>query len=787
MIPSSQPSPSDSAIDGLLAVTDQSGRPLIKDRIGNVKNALAVYQSMVNGDWFSRLNRVKMQMKLDGVPPYDPQQLISRGLASIANVNFGFMSDALELALAPYLDLIDSSEALFRCPVLYGDDPQQRMDWQNTIELEITRLITQGDGFDYDFNSLCHQFIFHGVSIPYFENTKDFEWTTGTIADFLIPRHTRAKESKIEVSCAEQYYLPHELFEKIENPESAEEAGWNVKETWKIIKTAQQQVQYQDNPERLEEDYKDNDLTWSARSKEIRVVHMWTRGLDGSGSHYMFDADGKCEDYMYKKIGKFKSMSEAFTMFTYGIGTNEFYHGIRGLGFKLFALIKEMDELWSAFLDAMRMNGKLLLKANNAADLKKLALVQFGHYIVPPPNTEVTPLAMPDLTRSMMPGIGLFSGMLQQKAASYTAPDQFNQKQRGRLKEIAARMEEVAHLSVSKMNTFYKSFERLGREQIRRIIRKDWLPTDPNYSRIKVFQDRCKRQGVPLEAIYSIDLKGVEAIRAVGAGSRAARKIIMEELKDPISQCDEEGKYQFVRDQIRFIAGPEAANRYAPRKRGLRPPQDKAFADIENSIMAMGQPPAFEPNQLHAVHVTQHLEKIEELIKESEEMVQQGVQDIRAFQGAPVMREIFDHIEKQHMPMIPEQMPDGTPNEQRAELNQAVQQTGEAVNNNGKHYDKLLKEQQAQQAKAQGQPPEGQRPQVDNATIAQDKQAIAAIELQRKQFELNADQEKHQQEMQQKKEKHEQEMQHAAEQRLEDKARLDAQTAAEVARKALTP
>jgi hypothetical protein len=773
------------AVDGLLSVTNAEGIPLVKSRVGTVQEALSCYRNMVQSAQGDRLNRLKIEWKLYGNPPYPPAELAKRGLADIANVNFGWLWDALEMALAPYYDLIDASETLARTPVVFGSDPEQRMDWQNIIEIELTRLITQGEGFSYDFGVLCHQFILHGIGVPYFTNKLDFEWTVGSIADFLIPRHTRAKASAVEVACIERFYLAHELFEQIQNVEAATAEGWNCKETWKIILNGRTDAaNYYNAPERLEDDLKNNDYFWQGRSKEIRIVHMYVKALDGSVSHLMFDADGLCTDFLYKGIGQFKHQGEAFQIFTYGVGQNEFYHGIRGLGYKLFAIVKEMDELWSAYLDALRMAGKMVLKPQTEAALRKLALVQFGHFIVMPPNTDFQPFQFPNLSQSMMPGLNIFSSMLQQKSAQYTAPDQFQTKQSGRLKQLAARMEEVAHLSISKMNCFYATWERLLREQITRIIRRDWSKSDPGYDRVQEFYQRCKDQGVPREAIHTLDMKAMEAVRPIGAGSKAQRKAIMEDLERPLAEADEEGRYQFNRDRVRTIAGTEAVRRYFPPKPGMRPPLDETIADMENELMQLGGTPVFKINQMHAVHANQHLNFIGQLIQQSHQMLEQGIEDIRAFQSAPILKLAYDHT-KEHIDEIPEKMPDDTNNAQRAELNKAYQEAGEAVNNNVKHYQKLTAQQQEQQQQGEQQGQAGgQPPQVDQASIAADQKAELAIANEQKRFQTQTfEEEKHQAQLRRSEESHKQKLRHKQEEMAAAMAAKDATTAADVASK----
>ena len=53
---------------------------------------------------------------------------------------------------------------------------------------------------------------------------------------------------------------------------------------------------------------------------------------------FMISADQQRNEFLYKKIGRFANTYQAFVVFTYGVGTNGEYHGVRGQGYDVFSI-----------------------------------------------------------------------------------------------------------------------------------------------------------------------------------------------------------------------------------------------------------------------------------------------------------------------------------------------------------------------------------------------------------------------------------------------------------------
>lgn len=704
-------------------VVDPTSGKFVDERVRTVQDALSVYWTLRQADQLSAVNRTQIQAILDGAPPYNPRLAARRGIADIANVNFGFMEDALNSFEAPFNDWLEE-EVLFTTPTKYGPDIQTKEEWSQTIAEEFTKLITQLPGFEFEYPNMVRMFGLHGVSVPYFPDTIGIGWETAAMGDFLIPRHVRAKSSAVDVACAVKDYLANELYAFIRNPEIAGEEGWNVEETKKQIKNAHIQTNNYYNPEQWEENWKNNDIAMSVgRSKTIRTIHMWVTSLEGPVSHYIFAEDGSGNDFMYKKLGRFDSQSEAYTMMTDSVGTNGFYHGIRGIGYKLFEIVKQMNMAWSSFIDATRMASKLVLQPDSDNSLENLNMVHMGNYVIMPPNTKIVPWSFPNLQNTVIPALNLLGSVFDQKVGKYTSEADLNQAKEQTRAEVLARVDQVSKLSFSRLNIFLRGQTRLGREQMRRVKRLDWTMEDRNGPEVLAFYAACKRRGVPPEAIHNVDLTEVRAVRPIGNGSAAARTSIYERLWQIFPYMDEEGKALFVRDVARTTGGITAADKYTPKVPGRRPPIDKKVAILENKDMRDNEEIQVEPNELHAVHIPEHLKEMEILIA-GLLPTEFAPPTLTEEEAIPALTLLQDHT-KVHLSYIdPEGKGRGHP--QVAQWNQVLQQTGEVITNGQRSLQKKMRDQAKAEAEAAGQPLQDQAMQVEGEV--QLEQALISLQ-----------------------------------------------------------
>lgn len=137
--------------------------------------------------------------------------------------------------------------------------------------------------------------------------------------------------------------------------------------------------------------------------------------------------------------------------------------------------------------------------------------------------------------------------------------------------------------------------------------------SDPNTpdEDAKHFQKRCHDQGVPTIALRNLDY--VRAARTAGYGSPQMRAVRSQRMLPYLGMLPESGRYNWVRDEVIGIAGPENLNRYFPEQKF--PTHDQWEANVENGLMHNGQHVMIADGQNHAVHVDVHLTSMEQMIQ----------------------------------------------------------------------------------------------------------------------------------------------------------------------------
>lgn len=651
-------------------------------RLKDARTGREIFNTLRKADEDNAKTRAKVQAMFDGSPPYDPNQLRKSQQQYRCNLNFGEAESLLEYAMSGYVDLLNSVEDLVHTPTLWGE-LNERDHYNAILSREITRTIREWPQFTFNFLHLCTQFVGHGLGIGHFEDRFDWRFRAAGQQDFMIPRGTMASEDEMEIACARRVYPLHEIWSKIQVPSAAED-GWNVEATRKALSKATDTASSSDfDFEKMETELKNNDWLNDARSTTITLIHLWVKEFDGRVTHCIVTEKDACDEFLYKGEGFLGSMQQGFVMFSYGLGTNAHYHGIRGLGYKIFPSIQVSNRLRSQLVDGAMLASSVMLKPGSETDFTNLALTYFGAYAVIAPGMEVVQQATPNFQNSVIPVLNEMGTQLQQRTGQYTTQSVFNTgKERTRF-EVAAHLEQAAKLSVTSLNLFYQPWDRLVREMVRRMIRTNYVKDEPGGEAIEFLRYRLQLAGVPLEAFHNIDVDNVRAVRAVGAGSPAARTVSLNNLMELMSAFDPVGRHNLLRDRTVTEVGPTQADRYIKRDPGPRQPVDAKIAVLENDALVDGRQVEVMQEELHLVHIEKHLEALGQFIEQEQ-------------QGAPIeelvprMMALYEHT-VEHLEYV---QGDVTMQEQVATYRQSLQQAGEIIHNGMKRLAKMQREQQ---------------------------------------------------------------------------------------------
>jgi hypothetical protein len=581
-------------------------------RLLDANSARAIYKRLVDADNASSRNRSIVDAMFNGAPPYSEAQLRDTGQGDRTNLNFNEADSIRQQALAGYYDLVSSVNEMVALQTSFGP-VEKRTEWMMIVAEEFSRTLREWPGFEYFYQRLVAEFVDHGVGFVYFPDDVDWRPASAGLKDLKLPRSTPASEECIEIAACRVPVLLHKLFAVIEDADAATSAGWNVAGVRKLIlaklngdnNTLENKFR---DWEALEAEFKNNDIFYGhAKTTEIELIHYWVKEKDGSITHAITDKDGETNEFLFRRVSRFESIHKCLIAFTYGIG-NGYYHGIRGLGYKILPHIQVSNQLRCAAVDGAILSSAVMVQPvdQSARALEDLSLTYYGPWALFPPGLKVVERTVPNFSNSILPVINDLSMQLQNNTASYQSRAVTPDSQARTAYEVRAQLQKEAVLTASAVNLFYGPFGRVLREIMCRFKSETYRQTDPGGVEVFAFRRRIKERGVPLEALYNISR--VEPVRSIGFGSASMRMVALDEAMQLAPSMDEIGRQNLIRDRLAARFGYEAVDRYIPKPEGSpRAPVDKKIAELENQAMANGRPVTVIPGENHYIHANEVL------------------------------------------------------------------------------------------------------------------------------------------------------------------------------------
>lgn len=731
------------AVDSLVTTIDPETLQVPATRIKDAACARELYQKMREADRLNAQNRALVQAMLDGEPPYDDAELIAAGQGHRINLNFGEAEALLESSLGGYVDLMASVEHLMSTPLdrkkfAYSDVVHE---YEQKIAEEWSRALREWDKFNFNHLLLANYFIAYGVGFAYFQDELDWRWNVDSMANVFVPRETLATESEIEVGSACRKYQAHQLYRYIRDEKAAREIGWNVEAVKRAIANAMPAERRGDDWETLARELKNNDLyTGYAQASEIRTVHYWVQEFDGKVSHYIGlekppgEAGNEKEEFLYENRSRFNEMSEAIVSFTYGIGTNGYYHGIRGLGYKIFPQIQVSNRARCQLVDGAMMGSTVMIQGVDEEAMSELEIMYFGPYTVLSPGFQVVDASMPNLSQNIVPVLADMSSLLSAKTGQYQ-PGSSQKTERETKFEQQVKVTQGAKLTTTGLILFYQPQERLFRQVGKRMTRSDYSKTDPGGALVHKFWQRCVDRGVPLSAVHAVDWDQAKVTRAIGAGSPEMRLLILDELMQFTPNLDAIGRANLIRDRIAARLGYDQANRYMPPSTDRRIATDAKLAELENALMSLGQPVSVSPSDDHFEHANVHLTKIGPIAQQLEQVPDSLPQLI------PVLLLLLEHTSV-HVEALGDNV---LLQQQIAPMRQMLQQAGEIAYNGAQQLEKMQREAAEAQTAQSGQAAPQEDPKLVQEAIR--FQAKIANMQQEAQLKLQIKEQEHLQKM----------------------------------------
>lgn len=713
----------------LPAIVDaDTGELVMRNRIKDPASLQSVWNGLFIADFQAMRARALVQSEVDGNPPFSDGRDRAHGMAGRTNINFGYLTQSQRDVEEPYIQLFHAIDVFGNVPTDYGDE-QQKLQWGQVISEEITRLVKNWSDFNFNIQLCVHQFTMFGVSFTFREDKYDWRWKVYDLQYLKLPRRTRATINDVDMVVCKVEMLPSELYRKIENEDAAIKAGWNPEAVKEAIKTAKQRAPDTSNPQETQETYKDQDYFSGLSATTVELIHGWVAEVDGTITHVIGRYDGQ-GDWLYRCEGVYESMSQLITAYTYGVGSNGDFYALRGNAWNGHNASVMMNLLTCKFMDQTIMVTTPTVQASSEDAVIDQMIQPRGPYNVVQQGTTFPEIPHVPFQNSIIPALGTFQQIFNMRTSSFHGGLSQNGKTPKTAEEIMATNAIQGRLTTGGIDLFFDSWKNDFKEIVRRVCNKDYPAGHPGYKEVLDFRKRCKRRGVPLEAIYAVDVDAIEINQGLGKGSVQERRTASQAVLSVMDRLDTDGQQDALRTFLASYTDVSYANLLVPKQPGRRPPVDLQIANIENSLMGMGQPAVIEPNQNHVIHVGAHLQKLSELNQAL------GQLQMEMEQAIPIMLMIWQHA-GEHMQFVSQQNP------LFPIYKEELQQLGEVIINGSKH----LEAEQRKAAEAAGEEG-GQAPMLSTDRQAVDAQArIAMLEGQKKAMELDFAARKHAQQL----------------------------------------
>jgi hypothetical protein len=722
-------------------------------RIKDARSAYEIWETLRRADAVSSFDRSKIDAAYDNERPYDERALINAGQSYRVNVSWGFAKQVLDTAMAGYTDIINAPQTFFSCPTLYGTQTEND-ELSQVVAQEVTAAIRSWRNFFPTYLKLCNSFIKHGVGVVMFNDEWDWRWKSTDMSDFKIPRKTEIGQDNIDVAACLRFYSPTQLYQLIKDEETAKIHGFNIEACRRsIIQSVNNNNNYsnfrQYDWEKLEMELRNNDLfftTQAANQQSIRVVHLWVTEFDNRVSHYMINDDNSVQDFLFKKVGRFENSYQAYTVFTYGVGTNGYYHGVRGQGYDVFAINGALNRAYCSLLEIASFGSAPTFQPKDETALQEMQFIPNGIYNLLSPGIEVIKdTIVPNVSSGTLPIVSAFTQLFRERTASYNTESLVNTSVEKSATQVRAELSNIAKMSVSSLNLFFDPWESLMREMVRRLKRKDYDAREPGGKQVIELHKRLLRRGSEsfgakdryLQAFFDLDVDRLRITKPVGAGSEAARMVSFDRLMGIFGSLPDFGKQNLIWDIASETAGYENAARYAIQPGDSeRPTIDASIAQIENNQLIAGSNIQVLDGQNNLVHAKIHVEALNPLVTQAQELLELDPMQLAPMLGG--INALNAHV-AQHVELLSQ---DPQMRSESAMFRQVLQNADEILHNGTLKVQKLMAQQQQQTMMQGGAEQEQAQPQIDPAILAKIDSERAV-----RQAKLEMDMQTHQQKM----------------------------------------
>ncbi|MDD8012971.1 MAG: hypothetical protein PHX05_05790 [Acidobacteriota bacterium] len=593
-----------------------------KSRIKDCSAAYQLYVSIKDADAEAARYRTKIQGLIDGNPPYRASDLEANAQKWRSNVNFREAESIIDTNAASIWELDMEVPRLITVDCGLDVDPQRPgINYNDIIAEEYTRAVMDWPDYFYNRMLCTKEMLVTGIGPMFWTDRYDWRPQAAKRASMLVPPNSKAAIGQIELIGIRHSYQAHELYAKIADEKAtrlAAEAGWSTDLIREVIIRSAKNSENADGRfqgtliESLQQQLKNNDFAASENyCNPIRVIQLLVKEYSGKVSRHIIYEDEELPGYLYVGQDEYDSMQQALCLFMWNIGDG-YFKSVKGLGHRIYPHVELSNRFINSTVDGASMSSSFILEPTTGG-AQKVNVMRLGPVtILPSGFRAIQHTFAPNLT-GLIGVRNMLHQILNNNTGVYKKQLEGPELPERTATEVTTEERKAAKLEKNQISIHYLHLDALHKEMFRRLANPSYPSEAPGYEEAKAFRDRCKKRGVPSEALDPKTAR-VKAMRAIGNGSAVMHDMVTRELVSMAGAMDEIGRRNAMRDRVASLVGQTMVNRYLPEAgRDQIPTSEHSLAMLENNDIMAGQQVVVGVDQPHAIHWLVHLPKLMEI------------------------------------------------------------------------------------------------------------------------------------------------------------------------------
>ena len=649
-----------------------SGKPTqrsIKD-IGQAQN---VSRTIIAANRQRQVVAGRILAKYNAERPYDSHRLEAEGLGWKQNFTTKPLPLMIEKVAPRFCEAISGLKYLTNSSL--SNKWEKSMEKTEKFREVITKTMRGRAGWKCLIEDLAFDNALFGNSLVAWLD--EFHWFPKIFVqdEKFLPDGCKQYAGNAQFVVLSEQYLPHELFQQIEDRDTAEALGWNVKNTIESINTASpSQIRDLLNVGGVVETWYQNAIreltigvSYMAGASVVRVYSLLVQEVTGKVSHYRMAGPGLLE--VFTKEDRFESMEQCLAFFSFQKG-NRTMHGSKGIGRDIYELAGMIDRTRNEIVDRSILSGKTLIQG----DMKRIHTFKMsvvGSTIILPDNWKVLEQKIDGNIEPFLK-LDAYFGLLVDQLIGSTSPRQFGGERttKAEVDLFAAREEEGKDVRITR---WLEQFVVLVGTAQRRICDTETLDKDAKAAQEELLKHMTREE---LDELANSPV--AETVRDLTPAERQMISAFCNEKRgNPLYNL----RALEVEDAVARVGADFSDRVLLPTNDPTEQAEQTRLQAIELLILGQGQPVPVSPRDNHMIHLS--------ILMPVAEKLAQSI--MNGQETTPVFETLVAHI-NEHANRAQEQ---GAPKDQLKPVLEFLAQAGPAI---AKMH---AMDQQAEQLKAQ--------------------------------------------------------------------------------------